>query len=311
MKRIFMMAAVVLCSLNIAAAQDLEKAAELYNNAAAAIETDKAGAINLFEQAMDIAGTLGDEGNDILSQCKGIIPKLYLSLGKELASAKDTDGAVEKIKKAIEVAQSFGDEETLTSAKALLPQVLMMGANSLLKAKDYAGAISAYQDIINVDPTNGNALLNLGQCLAAAGKTDDAVKAFEQAMENGQEEKASKQLSNIFVKKAVACQQAKDLKGALENALLSTQYVDNANAEKIIGLSALQLKQNKVAAEAFEAYLAMSPDAKDKVQIMYQLGTALAASGDSSKACGYFKQISQDEKWGEAARYQIANLKCN
>ena len=51
MKRIFMMAAVVLCSLNIAAAQDLEKAAELYNNAAAAIETDKAGAINLFEQA--------------------------------------------------------------------------------------------------------------------------------------------------------------------------------------------------------------------------------------------------------------------
>jgi len=146
----------------------------------------------------------------------------------------------------------------------------------------------------------------------AAGKVDDAVKAFELAAQNGEETAANKQLSNVFVKKAVACQKAKDMKGALENAQKSTQYVDNANAQKIIGISALSLKQNKVAAEAFEAYLSMKPDAVQKEPgILYQLGTALMATGDNQKACGYFKQISQDAKWGESARYQITQLKCN
>ena len=113
------------------------------------------------------------------------------------------------------------------------------------------------------------------------------------------------------MKKAVACQKAKDNKGALENAQKSTQYVDNANAQKIIGMSAMQLKQNKVAAEAFEAYLAMNPGAMTKEPgIVYNLGTALIATGETEKACGYFQKIAQDAKYGEGARYQITQLKC-
>ena len=98
----------------------------------------------------------------------------------------------------------------------------------------------------------------------------------------------------------------------LENAQKSTQYVDNANAQKLIGLSAKELKQFKVAAEAFEAYLSMNPKAAEKEpQIIYYLGDCLVKTGDNAKACGYFKSIAQDAKLGEAARYQITQLKCN
>ena len=98
---------------------------------------------------------------------------------------------------------------------------------------------------------------------------------------------------------------------ALENAQKSTQYADNANAQKIIGMSAMQLKQNKVAAEAFEAYLSMNPNAITKeAGIVYNLGTALMAIGENDKACGYFQKIAQDAKYGEGARYQITQLKC-
>ena len=83
------------------------------------------------------------------------------------------------------------------------------------------------------------------------------------------------------------------------------------NAQKLIGTAASQLKQNKIAAEAFESYLALKPNASDKVQTIYQLGTAYMSLGDNSKACSYFKEIAQDEKFGEAARYQITQLKCN
>ena len=53
MKKIFLTVMVALCTMGIVAAQDLEKATEIYNNAAAAIETNKAEAINLFEQALE------------------------------------------------------------------------------------------------------------------------------------------------------------------------------------------------------------------------------------------------------------------
>jgi hypothetical protein len=34
------------------------------------------------------------------------------------------------------------------------------------------------------------------------------------------------------------------------------------------------------------------------------------AAGQNGEACGYFKEIAQDPKWGEAARYQLTVLKC-
>lgn len=312
MKKIFLTLMLALCGIAFASAQDMEKATEIYNNAAEAIKTDKALAITLFEQALEMAGQLGEEGANIVTQCKGILPQLYMSVAKELVNAQDLDGAVEQFKKAIEKGEAYGDPEVAEEAKGLIPQILMADANQALNAKDYEAAVAGYQKVIDADPANGQAHLRKGQSLAALGKADDAIKAFELASENGQEEAAAKQLSNIYVKKAVACQKAKDMKGALENAQKSTQYVDNANAEKIIGISALSLKQNKVAAEGFEAYLSMNPGAVDKEPgIVYQLGTALMGAGDNAKACSYFKKIAQDAKWGESARYQITQLKCN
>ena len=312
MKKILLTIVVALCTMGIAAAQDLEKATELYNNAAAAIENSKAEAIDLFQQALEMANKLGEEGQEIVTQCKGIIPKLYMSLAKELVNEKKLDEAVAKFKEAIKIGKELGDEEVADEAKTLIPQIQLADANNLLNAKDYEGAVAAYQKVIDADPENGAAHLRKGQALAALGKADDAIKAFELAAKNGEEAAAGKQLSNIYVKKAVACQKAKDMKGALENAQKSTQYVDNANAQKIIGISALSLKQNKVAAEAFEAYLAMNPSAVEKEPgIIYQLGSALKGTGDNAKACGYFKKITQDAKWGEAARYEITQLKCN
>ena len=311
MKKIILTVMVAICTMGIVAAQDMEKATEIYNNAAEAIKTDKAEAITLFEQALEMASQLGEEGANIVTQCKGILPQLYMSVGKEKVNAKDLSGAIEQFNKAIEKGEAYGDPDVVEEAKGLIPQILMAEGNGQLKANDFEGAVNTFQKIIDADPTNGKAHFSKGQALTRLNKTDEAIKAFELAAENGEEENATKQLSNAYVKKAAACQKAKDMKGALENAQKSTQYVDNANAQKIIGMSAMQLKQNKVAAEAFEAYLAMNPSAITKeAGIVYNLGTALQAIGENEKACGYFQKIAQDAKYGEGARYQITQLNC-
>lgn len=312
MRKIFAALLVAICSMGLCAAQDLEKTTETFNNAATALNAgNKDDAITLFEQALTSATALGEEGNEIVSQIKDVLPNLYISLGKELVNDKNIDGAIEKFSKASELAEKFGAAEIQDEAKGLISQVLMAQAGSLLGEKNYAAAAEAYNKILAADPANGTASLRLGMALAGLGKADEAVAAYQKALENGEAEAAGKQLSTLFLRKAAACQKAKDFKGCLENAQQSAQYLDNAQAQKLIGTSASALKQYKVAVDAFEAYLAMSPDAKDKAQIVYQLGDATMKAGDNAKACSYFKQIAQDAKFGETARYYITTLKCN
>jgi len=311
MKKLVLAICAIVCSAGLASAQDLETVAGVYNKAAETIESNKAEAITLFEQALQQATALGEDGNDLVSKCKDILPKLYVSLGKELAADKNMDSAIEKLQKAAELAAEYGDAESEGDAKTLIPQLLMSEAGSLLNAKDFAGAAAAYQKVINVDPENATAFLRMGQALANSDNADAAVEAFEQASALGQKDAAAKQLGNLYLKKAAASQKAKDMKSALEFAQKSAEYADTPNAQKLIGTVALQLKQDKVAADAFEAYLALSPDAKDKVQITFQLATALMNAGDNSKACGYFKAVSQDAQFGEGARYYLTQLKCN
>ena len=294
-------------------AQDLASVVETFNAAATALnEKNYESALAQFNTVLEQATALGEEGEEVAANCKESIPKILLQMGKQAAEASNFDAAVENFNKAIDKALDFGNNDAaVAEAQKLIPQMLNAKAGALLNAKEYEAAAEVYKAIVAADAANGAAWFRMGQALAAADKADEAVEAFTKAAENGQEANAKKQLANIYLKKAVACQKEKDMKGMLENAQLSAQNNDSANAQKLIGTAALSLKQNQVAAEAFEAYLALNPEAADKAQTIYQIGTAYMGANNNGKACSYFKQIKSDAKWGEAATYYITTLKCN
>ena len=313
MKKLLLSFVVALFTVGAINAQDLETVTNLYNAAAEVLSSgDDAAALTQFEAALKAATALGDEGAAIANNCKDVIPKLLVSIGKSCANSGKIDEAIDNFNKAIDVAAEYGNDAVLAEASALIPQMLMANAGQLLNDKKYLEAAAAYKKVVDLDPTNGTAWLRMGMDYAAEGNSNQlAIEALNAAAENGQEANAKKQLATVYLKEAVACQKAKDMAGMLENAQLSAQNNDSANAQKLIGTAALSLKQNKVAADAFEAYLALNPNASDKAQTIYQLATALMGAGDNAKACSYFKQIANDEKWGEAARYYITTLKCN
>ena len=307
--------------MGFVSAQDLGQVTEMYNAAAVLLnDGNKAEALAQFEKALEAANVLGEEGAEIANNCKSIIPELYVSIAKGFANDNDIPKAIELFNKAVEVAKAFGDTKVAEEAEGLISTLkatqLLANANTLLNNKQFAEAAAAYKEITDMDPTNAVAFLRQGMALSNSGNYDEAVEALTKAQELYAEDEANlntvkRQLSNAFLRKANAALKEKNWKDALEFGQKSAENFDSANAQKIVGTAASQLKQNKIAAEAFEAYLALSPNAKDKVQTIYQLGTALAAIGENSKACGYFKEIAQDEKFGEAARYQLTQLKCN
>ena len=304
-----------LCMAGAAAAQDMAQATELAKQAnESLVNGDNDAALTGFRQALEQALLCGEEGFDLVTTCKGVIPKILLNQAKASIAANEFEAAVAKLKETAEVATEYEQVETAEEANALVPQVLLQKANALLNAKDFAGAVSAYKDVIDVDPTNGNAYLRMGMAYSNANNLDSAIDAFDKALENMPEAgqaNVKKQLSNAYLKKANTFYKAKQWKEALEFAQKSIENLDNPNAEKIVGNAASQLKQNKIAADAFEAYLNMKSNAPDKVQVTYQLGTTLQALGDKDKACSYFKEIANDPKFGEGARYQLTQLKCN
>ena len=76
MKRLLLSIAAILLSAGLISAQEasLQAATELFNNGATASSTDKAAAIDYFQKAYDMAGKLGEEGAEIIANCKDVIP---------------------------------------------------------------------------------------------------------------------------------------------------------------------------------------------------------------------------------------------
>ena len=309
MKKIFLLFAAALMAAGVASAQDINKAIELANNGNEAFQMGEYQlAIDAFKQSLTIAEGLGEAGAEHAGTCKTAICNIYLANAKNLIKASDFDGALAKLNETISVAEGYGAAETVADAKGLIPNVYMAMGNASLKAKDMASAIASYTKVTEIDPANGDAYLRLGRALAATGKINDAVAAYETAAANGEAKDANKQLSNLFLKIAQASRKTQKWDVVLENAKKALSYLESANAYNFAGEASVKLGQNAQGIEYFEKFLQLSPNAKGANQAKYQIAEAAKASGNKAKAIEYFQMIAADPQFAEYATFQIKEL---
>ena len=303
MKKIakFFAAAVIALSLGVAAnAQDLNQATELYNNAATALnEGNNAGALENFQKALEMASALGEEGAALATDCKGIIPKLLLQMGKEAANAKEMDKAIELLGQAEKLGTEYGLAEVATDAKELVPQLYLAEGNTLLNEKNFAGAAAMYQKVLDINGENGVAWLRLGMAKANSGDTEGAIAAYGKASEFGQKDAADKQLGNIYGKAAQAAYKAKNFAGTLENVLKANEY-GFTKLNVYGGMAAFNLKKYDQCISLLEG------DAS--VNAKYYLARAYEAKGDNAKACENYKAITSDKNFGAYATSKVGTL---
>lgn len=309
MKRFFVTLAAVALASSMVFAQDLSQATELYNAAAEALNNgDKEAALASFEQALTVAEALGEEGKDVLDNCKKYIPTIKLAIAKDLIKAKDFDAAYEKLNDAKAAAEKFEAADELDEINGYIPQVLLSKGNALLSAKDFAGASTIYKQILDGDATNGMAALRLGQALAGAGDTEGAIAAYEQAAANGQEANAKKQLSNIFLKNAAASLKEKKFADAVTAALKTCEYGENAQAYQIAAQASQLSGKNNDAIKYFEKYLQVAPDAKNAGQIAYTVGALYQQAKNNAKAKEFYTKALSDPKFGAEAKKILDTL---
>lgn len=308
-KFVISVVAIVLCG-SLVNAQDLATATETYNNGATTLNAgDKAGALGFFNQALEMAIALGDEGKDIAENCKIHIPVIQFSIAKEAVNEARYDDAVVELGKTIDVAKQFGDEATAFDAEALIPQVLMQKANSFFNDKNFAAAAEAYGEVLAVDASNGMAALRMGAALASSGQKDAAIEAYKKAVELGQEKAANKQLSNLYLKDAAGALKAKKYGDAVAAALASNECLENAKAYQIAGQASQGQGMNNDALKYFSKYLEIAPTAGNAGQIAYTMAVIYQQQKNTEKAREYYQKASTDPKYGAEAQKQLAALK--
>lgn len=312
MKKIFLLITAALMTAGIASAQDINEATANYNNGATELQMGNLeAAVANFQTALEMAETLGEPAAELAENCKNAICSVTLAMAKELYNSKDFAGAVEAFNKAKTVAETYGDTAIAEEAEDLAAQANKLQYNTAgtaaIRAKDYPTAIENFTKVLELDPSNGNAALQLGQAYYRSNQFDEAVVALTTAQENGQGANATKLLSQVYLKKAQANLKAKNYAGTIENCLKSNEYTESANAYKLAASASQQLGNNDDVITYYEKYLELSPNAKDFAGVVYTLAVLNQQKGNTAKAKEYYEKITGDPQYGTAAQEFLKN----
>ena len=309
MKKILLIIAATLATAVAVSAQDMAQATETYNNGAMALQAgNNTEALENFKAALTMAEACGEEGAEMVNNCKEYIPKIMFNVAKESIKEGNYDKGIAEIDEAVAQAKEYGVTDVVEDAETLKPQVLMNKANDLLKSKTLDGAIAAYNDLLALNPANGTAQLRLGMAYAQKGDTANAETAYLAATANGQEKAANKQLANMYLKEAQAALKGQKYADAYDAAMKSNSFVESGNALYFAGMSAQKLGQDEKANEAFEQFLAVAPNDKKADDIRCTLAVSYQKAGNKAKAVEYYQQILTNPKYTEVAKAQIAAL---
>ncbi len=313
MKKIILFFAAVVMTAGVLSAQDINQATELYNNGAMELQMgNNSAAITAFEEALKMGEGLGDEGIDLVNNCKKAICSATLGMAKDLYNAKDFENAVLAFEKAKTVAEEYGETEIAEEAAGLIGQTNILKFNTegraALSAKDYEGAIAAFSKVLELDPTNGATAVQLGQAYARAEKYAESNATLEIAKANGQEANANKLIAQNYLKMAQASNKAKNYQEAVDYALKSNEAVESGNAYKIAASAYQRLNKNDECIAAYEKYLEVTPNAKDANGVNFTIAALYHQGGNKAKAKEFYEKVKNDPQYGAQAQEQLKTL---
>ena len=303
MKKFIILAMAAILSATAVSAQDM---AEATATAQAANESLTAGdlvkALEGFENALSMAEVCGGEGIDLVGTCQGIIPSIMLSIGKDYIKAEKYADAISFLEKTVGRATEFQNMDVAKDAKELIPQIFMQEANDFMKSGNLQGALGNYKKTLELDPKNGKAALMLATVYQSLGKITEADSTFRLAAENGQGKSAIKRLATMYLKLSQKSLKTGKFQEAMDFALKSNESMKSANAFKLAASAAMKLNDIKKAVNFYEEYLTISPNAKDKSDIVYTIAALSQKSGDKAKAKEFYGKLLSDPKYGASVK---------
>ncbi len=193
--------------------------------------------------------------------------------------------------------------------------------NDLLRQEDYEGALATFDAGLELDPTNARNAYGRALALAQLDREEDAVAAFEQAIElaDAREDAetadaARRALGTIAYRNATAKLQAFPLpKPTAEEALPLLEQAEAGNVDSpqlpyqfARVYNALE-RWEDAERYALQAVEAAEGENGDKSALYYELGLARMGQGNAAGAREAF-ELAREGQWSGWAEYQLGQL---
>ena len=160
--------------------------------------------------------------------------------------------------------------------------VVLLTILTIQRNQDYASALAIWQDTVEKRPNNPRAHSNLGYILAHAGRTQEAIDQYEQALRiDPNYALAHNNLGNTLAREGRTQEAVEHLEQALRI------NPDDANTHNDFGDALLQAGRGPAAIDQYEQALRLDPGF---AEAHYNLAVALQKAGDLPGAIGHYEQ---------------------
>ena len=308
---------IMVCLSVSAGAQTINEVVEAFN---AGAEDANSGnfetAITKFEECIELATTLGAEGDEMKQKAEQQIPALHYNLALASYKAKEYEAALEKFEETVAACDTYGNEELKTKSMKYIPALHYALANKAYKEEDYESSLSHYDMAIEINPNYLKAYYGKGLVYQKNGDEENMIAAFEKVIEMGTAAgddktvpQASKKLRDHYVIKGVTALKAEDYTDAIGLFNSSLEY-DNEYTETYYYLTVIYNKQEEYDKAVENANAALEYDTSEpdkKARIYYELGNAYYMLVEYEKACEAYKNALH-EPFTNSAKHKIENV---
>ena len=327
-KKYILLVAVVLFAVPLFA-QDQTAAITAYNEARDLAQSKQYdAAIEKYQEAMNIAGELGADGEDIKSRSEKAIPKLYYSKAvdtyngfRSSPSIPNLDAAIAEFEEAQKVGNDSGDTQIARKSQGILAQLNYQKGIKLFKREDFEGSEEALDAAIQINPNYAKAYYQkaLVHKKTSPEDVDGIMSWFDQAISvaiqvNDREVERSASNSahdELLFRGSKLVQDGKSSQAIelLEMAL--TYNEESADANYRLAEANNKLERYDSAISYANKALELEPGGStDKAKIYFEIGIANQMKGNKGKACEAFTNASYGSFKAPSEHKMEFELKC-
>jgi tetratricopeptide (TPR) repeat protein len=299
-------------------AQERNDVIKVYNEGAKAVQTDLPAAIKAFENAITLADQVGETAQDLKDKAIKVLPGLYFKVAYNVMNEKKPAG---EIIQAAKIAAAAADKYNSATYKENAEKVLVQGYNIMgsayFTANEYDKAIMAFDSLLAINPDYLTAIYNKALVYLKQQNSDafeTTIDMYIEKLKTGDNEDGIQQASKMALEyfRAAGSQalQGENLDEALSMLNKATKYGEDKDLYYYLSDLYNKKKDFDKGQEYAQKGLALETgDAEAKAKFYYQIATAQVGKGETSEACGSFKN-AQYGAFAEASKAQRTNLKC-
>jgi hypothetical protein len=317
-KRIVVIVSLVAGLGSVMLAQVKNDAIKVFNEGVALMKANDPRAIESFESCIKVCEQVGDSANDIKAKAVKVLPDLYYQKAFDLLTVdKKINESLSASKKALEVANKYGDTKTKENSQKLMIQAYSTMATTYVNSKENAKAIQAYDSVLMINPEHMPSIYNKALIFKAqdnAPKFEETIDLYLEKLKPAGDtvkiEQTRKIARDYFRIAGSKANQGNKLADALTLLNKATKYGTDKNV--YYQFASIYNKQKKFALAAENAQKGLALETgkpEDKAKFYFELAEAQNNLGKKTEACTSY-QNAMYGPFVEAAKAQRTNLKC-